>query len=92
MITIINIVTPQRFYQFNYKGHEGNINTIIDLKIITQISLAHKNERILDDKIIINTDALEPPIVIVTEKNEVADEFYSKLVTAWTTYKLATEK
>ena len=92
MITIINIVTPQRFYQFNFNDYECNVDTIIDLKIITQISLAYKNERCLDDVIIINTNAPEPPIRIMLDKNEVSNVIYSKLVTAWTTYKLATEK
>ena len=88
---MVNIEVPQRFYQFSFKNYDDNIDTIIDLKIITQISLAHKGS-CKEDRIIINTNSPEPPIIIELNENEVGNEVYSKLVTAWTTYKLATEK
>lgn len=84
---MVNIEIPQRFYQFKF----NNIDTIIDLKIITQISLAHKNDY-QGDRITISTNTPEPPIIFELDENKVGSEMYSKLVTAWTTYKLATEK
>lgn len=88
---MVNIEVPQRFYQFSFKDYESNVDTIIDLKTITQISLAHKGN-CKEDRIIIGTNSPGPLINIILNENEVGDEVYSKLVTAWTTYKLATEK
>ena len=96
MIMMVNIEVPQRFYQFNFNDNYDNCNvdTIIDLKIITQISASHKNinENCNTDRLIIRTSSPEPLIVINLKDNEVIGEIYSKLVTAWTTYKLATER
>ena len=88
---MIDIVTPQRFYQFNIKNKDNNLQTVIDLKVISQI-LLDKNIRCDKDAIVINTTAPQPPITIDIDKNEVAEEIYYKLVKAWTTYKLATER
>ena len=54
---MIDIITPQRFYQLNYKDdyEDRNVDTTIDLKIITQISLLHKSDSFHNDKILINT-------------------------------------
>ena len=88
---MIDIVTPQRFYQFDIKNKNNNLQTVIDLKVIIQI-LLDKNACYDKDILVINTNAPQPPITIDIDKNEVAEEMYSKLVTAWTTYKLATER
>ena len=88
---MIDIVTPQRFYQFDINNKDNNIQTVIDLKMINQI-LLDKNvccDRVL---LVINTNSSQPPITIDIDKNEVADEIYYKLVKTWTTYKLATER
>ena len=88
---MVNIEVPQRFYQFSFKECGSNVDTIIDLKIVTQISFEHKGNY-KEDRIIINTNSPEPPIIIALNENECGNEVYSKLVTAWTTYKLATER
>lgn len=88
---MIDIVTPQRFYQFSFRNMNSDISTIIDLKIITQISLC-KDNNCKENRLIINTSSPEPPIRIDIDENASSDEMYSKLVTAWTTYKLATER
>lgn len=88
---MIDIVTPQRFYQFNFRNRNSDISAIIDLKIITHILLL-KDNNCKEDRILINTNSPEPPIVVEVDENSSADEMYSKLVTAWTTYKLATER
>lgn len=87
---MVKIQQPQRFYQFSFKECGSNVDTIIDLKIVTQISFEHKGN-CKEDRIIINTNSPEPPIIVALNENECGNEVYSKLVTAWTTYKLATE-
>ena len=89
---MINIETPQRFYQFNYKDFDGEVETIIDLKTVIQISLIHKCKCNDEDRIVIFFNASHPPCTIILDKNEVSSEVYNKLITAWTTYKMATEK
>ena len=91
---MIDIITPQRFYQFKFKENsDGNdIDSVIDLKVITQISLIHKSKYDNKDMIMIETNLQSPPIYVSIDTNESADEVYSKLVKAWTTYKLATER
>lgn len=91
MRKMIDIVTPQRFYQFSFRNKDRDISIIIDLKIITQISLC-KDSNFKEDRLTINTNSMEPPMIIDIDENTSSDEMYSKLVTAWTTYKLATER
>lgn len=88
---MIDINTPQRFYQFSFGNKDRDISLIIDLKIITQISLC-KDNNCKEDRLIINTSSPEQPTIIDIDENTSSDEMYSKLVTAWTTYKLATER
>lgn len=88
---MLDIITPQRFYQFKFQtGYEDTVSTVIDLKVVTEISLIENKHR---KEIAINTGSSHhPPRVIILEESEVATEVYSKLVSAWTTYKLATER
>lgn len=89
---MVKIQQPQRFYQLSYLDEydDCTIDTTIDLKAVTQISFGHKSN-CRKDRIIINTNSPEPPIIVTLDENECGSEVYSKLVTAWTTYKLTTE-
>lgn len=89
---MVKIQQPQRFYQLSYLDEydDNTIETIIDLKYIAQISFKSENVN-LKEKIIIKTILPQPEMVIIIKENECGSEVYSKLVTAWTTYKLAAE-
>ena len=87
---MIDLIGPQRFYQFKFKFNGDEcIETVIDLKVVTEISLREYGEI---KEVIIATDNNIPPRHILLDKTEVATEVYSKLVQVWTTYKLATER
>lgn len=87
---MIDLISPQRFYQFEFKsGEEEKITTVIDLKSVVEISL--RDGRYARE-IMIDIGMHRPPRHINLEDNEVAQEVYQKLVKAWTTYKLATER
>ncbi|MBD7914231.1 hypothetical protein H9660_03640 [Clostridium sp. Sa3CUN1] len=87
---MIDLIGPQRFYQFKFSfcGNE-RVETVIDLKVVSEVSLRDLNGR---KEVIIATNNNIPPRNIQIEETEVAEEVYSKLVKAWTTYKLATER
>lgn len=87
---MVDLIGPQRFYQFEFSFY-GNerVETVIDLKVVTEVSLREVDGR---KEVIIATNNNIPPRNISIEKTEVAEEVYSKLVKAWTTYKLATER
>lgn len=86
----LDILTPQRFYQCEFKtDYESIITTVIDLKVVSEISLIESQNK---KEIMINMNSYAPPRVITLDKSEVATEAYKKLVSAWTTYKLATER
>ncbi len=87
---MIDLIGPQRFYQFKSSFNRDEIiETVIDLKVITEISLREYRDI---KEVIINTSNNIPPRHILIGEGEVAVEVYSKLVKAWTTYKLATER
>lgn len=87
---MIDLIGPQRFYQFKHSfNREEVIETVIDLKAVTEISLREYRDI---KEVIINTSNNIPPRNILLGEGEVATEVYSKLVKAWTTYKLATER
>ena len=84
---MINIMTPQRFYEMRFRERENDVHTVIDLKTITEITLFEGKE---GKEIFIQREGAVRPIRI--DDNKSASEEFSKIVTAWTTYKLATEK
>lgn len=84
---MINIMTPQRFYEIRFKERESNAHAVIDLKGITEITLFEDE---MGKEILIQRESIVRPIRI--DENRSATEEFSKIVTAWTTYKLATEK
>lgn len=84
---MINIMTPQRFYEMRFRERENDVHTVIDLKSVTEITLFEDKEW---KEILIQREGVVRPIRI--EDNKSASEEFSKIVTAWTTYKLATEK
>lgn len=84
---MINIMTPQRFYEMRFSEYGGNAHTVIDLKSITEITLFEGKE---GKEILIQREGAVRPIKI--DDNKSASEEFSKIVTAWTTYKLATEQ
>ena len=87
---MVDLISPQRFYQFEFKiDEEEKITTVIDLKSVAEISLRDGKYR---KEIMIDIGMHRPPRHINLEDNEVAQEVYQKLVKAWTTYKLATER
>lgn len=87
---MIDLIGPQRFYQFKFSFNRDEVmETVIDLKVVTEISLRKCRDI---EEIIINTNNNVPPRSILLREGEVAAEVYSKLVNAWTTYKLATER
>lgn len=87
---MVDLISPQRFYQFEFRsGEKEKTTTVIDLKSVAEISLREGN---FTKEIMIDIGAYRPPRFINLEDNEVAMEVYEKLVKAWTTYKLATEK
>lgn len=92
---MIDILTPQRFYQITneqikerYGNGKATIHKTLDLKVITEITLV-KDEQ--GEQIGIFKQFSEPTWIIIDE-NKVGQEEYVKIVKAWTTYKLATEK
>ena len=87
---MIDLIGPQRFYQFKFSFNRDEvIETVIDLKVVTEISLREYRDI---KEVMINTSNNTPPRNISLGEGEVAAEVYSKIVNAWTTYKLATER
>lgn len=87
---MVDLIGPQRFYQFEFRsGEKEKTTTVIDLKSVVEISLRESD---YTREIMIDIGIHRPPRFINLEDNEVAQEVYQKLVKAWTTYKLATEK
>lgn len=87
---MIDILKPQRFYQIEYTIPDSCvITTIIDLKTVTEISL--KESRDIKE---ISFHREHPPMIsnILINHDKNATEEYLKIVTAWTTYKMATER
>lgn len=87
---MVDLMSPQRFYQFEFKsGEKEKTTTVIDLKSVAEISL---REGSYTKEIMIDIGAYRPPRFINLEDNEVAMEVYQNLVKAWMTYKLITER
>lgn len=92
---MLDVITPQRFYQYintetqdSYGNKNTLVNQTIDLKTIVEIKLV-ENETY---KQIILFKQFTEPTRISLNPTQVGIEEYNKFVTAWTTYKLITEK
>lgn len=92
---MFDLINPQRFYQFSFSDAYSNgkvrITSVIDLKAVIEISMAEYFDGKLEIRIEF-ANKNSPPRCVVLEETDVASEIYSKLVTAWTTYKLSSEK
>lgn len=87
---MIDIITPQRFYQYSFIDQcKTKIATVIDLKEVTEITMVEGERR---KDIFLNLKNGCQPRPLVIGETEVASEVFAKIVTAWTTYKLATER
>lgn len=87
---MIDIINPNRFYQMESADRYGSkLTHVIDLKHVIQIVLRENEEH---NKIIIDNGSPHQLAPIEVAKEKIASEEYKKIITAWTTYKIATEK
>ena len=71
---MINIMTPQRFYEIRFKEHESNAHAVIDLKDVREIILFEGERR---KEILIQGESISRPIRI--DDNKSASEEFKKL-------------
>lgn len=87
---MLNLTSPQRFYQVDFSPYEGEtVTEVIDLKRVLRIALSTRENY---KGIIVFLDYPGPPLDIKLKETDVGAEDFYKLVTAWTTYKMSTEK